>query len=166
VGERVFKHLARIAVHFPHPGYPGRIIQFTYYHVTKLLERDATDPLITDKEWQAPSRYLAAVSAALQHQETYDLGISHPVDQNHHILHQRMGARTATGRFINCPDSTQEDDEIWILAGLSRPAVLRKTLQVERNMVCYQYVGQAYVYGIMMGEAMVDSPTLTSILLV
>lgn len=44
------------------------------------------------------------------------------------------------------PVSAQQGDQVWILAGLKAPAVLR---QVERG---YQFIGSCYIHGLMRGE--------------
>ncbi|CAM1504189.1 Fc.00g017800.m01.CDS01 [Cosmosporella sp. VM-42] len=61
------------------------------------------------------------------------------------------------------PLSAKAGDEIWILPGLSAPAVLRRTersveealsqVSLDENAARYHFVGAAYVHGIMGGEA-------------
>jgi len=50
------------------------------------------------------------------------------------------------------PRSAQAGDQVWILPGANVPFILRP-LAVETN---YQLIGEAYVHGIMKGEALVE----------
>lgn len=60
------------------------------------------------------------------------------------------------------PINTQVGDQVWILAGMSTPAVLRTALSGN-----YIFLGEAYVHGIMHGEVADGFPeeTLDDILL-
>ena len=44
--------------------------------------------------------------------------------------------------------SLRDSDELWVLAGFKTPAILRRRLNGR-----YQFIGQAYVHGMMHGEA-------------
>jgi hypothetical protein len=56
----------------------------------------------------------------------------------------------STGRFLGlCPRSTIPGDLVWVLGGLSVPAILRL-----RTDGAYTFIGDAYVHGIMYGEVM------------
>ncbi|KAF3763583.1 hypothetical protein M406DRAFT_323213 [Cryphonectria parasitica EP155] len=77
-----------------------------------------------------------------------------------HIFHRHVFLRsrffiTYGGRIgIGCPD-TQVDDVIYILSGGDVPFILREH---QKDVVArqYTYVGDAYVHGIMDGEAIED----------
>ncbi|KAH7137001.1 heterokaryon incompatibility protein-domain-containing protein [Dactylonectria estremocensis] len=58
---------------------------------------------------------------------------------------------TARGNLGSGPTDMQEGDHICVLMGSKVPVVLR---DVEEKPGCYEYVGHAYVHGIMHGEAL------------
>ncbi|KAH0565451.1 hypothetical protein GP486_001151 [Trichoglossum hirsutum] len=51
------------------------------------------------------------------------------------------------GRYGITTLSAEEGDEVWIVAGVDTPCVLRPARANE-----YEFIGEAYVHGIMMGE--------------
>lgn len=65
---------------------------------------------------------------------------------------QRALITTHSGQLGLAPSSVQKGDEVWILAGSNSPSILRRT-PVSGE---YELVGQAYVHGIMYGEAVRD----------
>ncbi|KAK0648064.1 heterokaryon incompatibility protein-domain-containing protein [Cercophora newfieldiana] len=164
IGERMLECLAYIV---QHNGRNSLLTSDTLSrNVMRILEADNTDPSVTSKDLKAPGRFLAAILRCRKPEisQFLDHRIFRAIDAN--MSTPRWVALTAEGRFITCPDYTKPGDEIWILAGSPVPVVLRKTSNTEKGLDCYEYVGQAYVYGIMHGEAMAGSPALTSIFLV
>ncbi|KAK4185047.1 hypothetical protein QBC35DRAFT_465906 [Podospora australis] len=69
--------------------------------------------------------------------------------------------RTADNYLGLGPVSTEEGDQIWILSGAPVPFVLRQV-----NEGRYRVIGEAYVHGIMHGEAVQEGSTSNSICLV
>ena len=59
--------------------------------------------------------------------------------------------RTGTQLICLGPDTTRKGDEVWVLAGGFTPFVLRRTKGQDKK---YQFLGEAYVHGMMHGEAM------------
>jgi len=59
------------------------------------------------------------------------------------------------------PISSQVGDEIWVLKGSRAPFILRR-----KGTGQYQLIGEAYVHGIMHGEAVEGNFKLTSLELV
>jgi len=57
--------------------------------------------------------------------------------------------------------STKTSDQIWILGGSLVPVILKRVSEGRYNLV-----GQAFVYGVMHGEAVDGTKELGSILLV
>lgn len=57
--------------------------------------------------------------------------------------------RTARNYLGIGPYSAQENDEIWVIRGARVPFILRS-----RGNGTYQILGEAYVHGIMYGEAL------------
>jgi Heterokaryon incompatibility protein (HET) len=60
---------------------------------------------------------------------------------------------TAEGYIGNGPDSLQEQDEIWIIKGSDVPLAVRKLPNAAIDQRRYQLLGEAYVHGVMHGEA-------------
>lgn len=71
---------------------------------------------------------------------------------------------TLDRRYLGlAPLSAKQGDEVWILPGLSVPAVLRRIdkrvedglseLSIDEAVAKYEFVGAAYIHGIMRGEA-------------
>lgn len=50
------------------------------------------------------------------------------------------------------PIDVREGDEVWILAGLSEPAVLRPSRAKAQQVKVREFIGAAYVHGLMNGE--------------
>ena len=67
------------------------------------------------------------------------------------VLRGRRVIRAEDGYLGLAPRSTQPGDEIWIFPGSFVPLVLRK---VDLSRRQYRLVGEAYVHGIMRGEAL------------
>ncbi|KAH8653278.1 heterokaryon incompatibility protein-domain-containing protein [Tricladium varicosporioides] len=67
---------------------------------------------------------------------------------NRVCIHRRLG-RTDLNLLAMVPASTEPGDSIWILPGLSTPFVFREMFYGN-----FQLIGEAYVHGIMSGEAM------------
>jgi hypothetical protein len=60
------------------------------------------------------------------------------------------------GKLGLAPRSTENGDEIWIFMGATTPFVLRKLDELDGDKKVYRFIGNAYVHGVMKGEAMVD----------
>lgn len=56
------------------------------------------------------------------------------------------------------PPNTRAGDEVWVLFGGNTPFVLRKKDEKLANAKCRErsFIGDAYVHGIMAGEAVVN----------
>jgi hypothetical protein len=50
------------------------------------------------------------------------------------------------------PIDLRKDDEVWVLAGLSEPVVLRPSLAKAQHVKTREFIGAAYVHGVMHGE--------------
>ena len=74
---------------------------------------------------------------------------------------RRRTVFTKDGRFAVAPMSTKTSDQIWILGGSLVPVILKRVSEGRYNLV-----GQAFVYGVMHGEAVDGTKELGSILLV
>lgn len=81
--------------------------------------------------------------------EVMDLGQELPSAKERVVL-----ITTQTGHLGLAPKMVQEGDEVWILAGSNSPILLRRT-EVSRE---YDLVGEAYIHGLMYGEAVRDRP--------
>ena len=68
----------------------------------------------------------------------------------------RQLVKTDSGRVGLASTSATVGDEVWILSGASVPFVLRRVSKDSQ----YRLVGEAYVHGIMDGEARADPPGL------
>ncbi|KAM0549947.1 hypothetical protein ACHAPJ_009194 [Fusarium lateritium] len=66
---------------------------------------------------------------------------------------QKLPFLTDTGYLGMGLESTQPGDEVWVVSGCLTPVILRKT-EAEAND--YSLVGEAYVHGVMQGEAVTD----------
>lgn len=51
------------------------------------------------------------------------------------------------------PVDTRKGDEVWILAGLSQPVVLRHSTAKSRAGLVREFLGTAYVHRVINGEA-------------
>jgi hypothetical protein len=60
------------------------------------------------------------------------------------------------GKLGLAPKRTDNGDEIWIFMGATTPFVLRKVDEVDGDKKVYRFIGNAYVHGVMKGEAMVE----------
>jgi hypothetical protein len=61
---------------------------------------------------------------------------------------------STAGRLAGaCPLSAQPQDEVWLLRGLPYPVILRRQPGGPREKQGWVFVGDAYVFGIMFGEA-------------
>jgi len=130
-----------------------------------LLALDQADPAARPEEWQTPEGFQGAVETCRRSKQGgYGPEIEMAMGANLTVMRVAL---TTANRLVVGPDSTRTGDEIWILAGSDFPVVLRKSQRGDiGDKPCYEYVGQAYVYGVMHGEAMADNPELASILLV
>lgn len=63
------------------------------------------------------------------------------------------------------PIDLREGDEVWVLAGLSEPVVLRPSRAESQQVKAREFIGVAYVHGIMNGEAAGSSLPKENILL-
>jgi hypothetical protein len=68
--------------------------------------------------------------------------------------------RTDGGFLGNGPEDIEAGDEVWVLAGSRRPAVLRKLNNGNRMLV-----GEAYVHSLMYGEFIGLSRDIVNIVL-
>jgi hypothetical protein len=73
------------------------------------------------------------------------------------MLRHRTLFVTKNGFLGLGPESMESDDEVWLVAGLSCPAILRP---VAGPNVQYILVGTAFVHGIMNGELMTEEAKL------
>jgi hypothetical protein len=70
---------------------------------------------------------------------------------------------TDTGHLTCAPESVEVGDEVWIVSGCPTPLILRKAGDRTGS---YALVGEAYVHGVMYGEAVSDEIAWESICLV
>jgi len=78
--------------------------------------------------------------------------------------------RGEDGHMGISPQTTTVEDEVWILAGLRRPALLRRrkgdsARDITREAPRYEFIGILYVHGIMDGEAVSDDAEWQNIVL-
>jgi hypothetical protein len=64
----------------------------------------------------------------------------------------KMGRYKAKSLFGLAPRGTKEGDLIWILLGCSVPVILR--LDTSRKTKKYELLGEAYIYGMLNGDAL------------
>jgi hypothetical protein len=60
------------------------------------------------------------------------------------------------GKLGLAPEKTESGDKVWVFMGASTPFVLRKLDGSDGGRNLYQFVGCAYIHGVMKGEAMED----------
>jgi len=87
--------------------------------------------------------------------------------EEYDLWERRFGNRTmrlAPARLFRTTKQTlglakspvRPGDEIWVLYGATVPFVLRPRAHNAGHTRCYEFMGEAYVHGIMDGEAVVD----------
>ncbi|GME60225.1 heterokaryon incompatibility protein-domain-containing protein [Neofusicoccum parvum] len=89
------------------------------------------------------------VDAAREERAANEFGF---VSRYRRTSYARTVFRTDAGQLGNGPRRLEVGDQVWVLAGASVPFVLRAQARGG-----YQLVGEAYVHGIMNGEAL-DAP--------
>ncbi|KAK1760089.1 heterokaryon incompatibility protein-domain-containing protein [Echria macrotheca] len=85
-----------------------------------------------------------------------------------YVTRQRRVFRTDTGLLGLGPEDLKEGDEAWVLAGMSTVAMLRrgKAISTSSEEARYEFLGAAYVHGIMHGEAVAEDCIPANIVLV
>ena len=68
--------------------------------------------------------------------------------------------RSDTDMLGVAPNGTKIEDEVWILAGTIKPVVLRS-----KGGPNYEFLGAAYVHGVMWGEALPENPEWSVVVL-
>ena len=76
-------------------------------------------------------------------------------------LSKRRICRTSNDLLVKGPTSAETNDEIWIIRDSRIPFLLRPILGSEN----YQFVGPAYVHGIMFGAVMKENPAFKPVTL-
>jgi hypothetical protein len=119
---------------------------------TAILKADAEDPSSTSSH--TADEFLQMIvhtieTSSLDPSDT--LNFSRLLTEQLETVMHRQYVFTEGSRFAIGPESAEPGDEIWILAGSNVPIVLRKASS--GNASRYSFVGQAYVHGIMFGEA-------------
>lgn len=84
------------------------------------------------------------VNVRALHDKVWDCIYAHMTQRNLFI--------TSDGRIAKGSTSIQENDEVWLLHGATVPYILRPVKDRK-----YEFVGEAYVHGIMQGEAFDES---------
>ncbi|KAK5659301.1 hypothetical protein OQA88_1394 [Cercophora sp. LCS_1] len=137
-------------------------------YMSELLDEDSADSRASSSSSSSsmPDResfkrvFETALSANGHHpdyrarftQLIYDLSTS---------LACRRMVLTKDKRLAVAPLSSQTGDEVWILGGSAVPVILRKVSEG-----CYKLLGQAYVHGVMHGEAVGDGMGFMGIILI
>jgi hypothetical protein len=117
-----------------------------------------TSTLLSQLSTQAP---FAAISKALRAGTLQNLRDRDDFDESFRIAYYgRRLFRTVKGYFGITAQSLQKGDSVWVLAGADTPIVLRKWPDD-----AWQLVGEAYVFGIMNGEALVRATQLEKVIL-
>ncbi|KAH7075909.1 heterokaryon incompatibility protein-domain-containing protein [Paraphoma chrysanthemicola] len=70
---------------------------------------------------------------------------------------------TKTGYIGIGPPQTRSGDKVWIFSGGNVPFVMRSTDEDKEGCPQLELVGDAYVHGVMDGEAMEDEPNLQTV---
>ncbi|KAK4452764.1 heterokaryon incompatibility protein-domain-containing protein [Podospora aff. communis PSN243] len=85
-----------------------------------------------------------------------------------YVMRQRRVFRTDTGLLGVGPDDLKIGDEAWVLAGMDTPAILRrgKGMSTGSGEARCEFLGAAYVHGIMHGEAVPEDCVMTDLVLV
>ena len=81
----------------------------------------------------------------------------------------RVVFRTSSGLLGVGPIDLKVGDEVWVLAGAMTPLVLRNKKRVDdkesQGVQHYEYLGAAYVHGMMNGEAIIQDAAMQDIIL-
>ncbi|KAK4161787.1 heterokaryon incompatibility protein-domain-containing protein [Cladorrhinum sp. PSN259] len=107
-------------------------------------------------------------SAAYERRRFDDNGGSNPLNgefrrRSEVSLSCRVVFRTDGGLLLGLgPADMQIDDEVWVLAGADTPAILRPSTTKRRQ---YSFLGPAFVYGMMHGQAVKHWPDAQDIVL-
>ena len=131
---------------------------------TSLLRADADDPLATAT--YRPDDFQSLLEHAMG-QEGIHPDFRGTFSQLETEQTLSLGARqylfTAGERLIIGALSSLPGDEIWVLGGCTVPVILRKVSSYDDRR--YNFVGQAYVHGVMEGEAAIGVTDFQDILL-
>jgi hypothetical protein len=106
------------------------------------------------KEEHEGSEYNStALSHTLERIGDGDLGNSADYGrQTELVTGYRIVFRTNNKLLGAGPVDAHEGDEVWILAGLSEPVILRPNLAKPQHFKTREFIGIAYVHGVMNGE--------------
>lgn len=119
------------------------------------------------KEEPEGSAYnVTALLQTLERIEEGDLGNSADYGrQTELITGYRIVFRTSNKLLGAGPVDLRKGDEVWVLAGLSEPAVLRPYLAKPQHVKTREFIGIAYVHGVMHGQATGSSSPKENIVL-
>ena len=112
----------------------------------RRLSTDSSRQSARFKRWMT---WCLTIGAVHEDKSVSDEGIRSLIETFGIVSEGRSFVVTKSGRLAWCPQTCQEGDIISVLAGGRVPFVLRK-VEGQEN---YQLVGDAYVHGIMDGEA-------------
>lgn len=107
------------------------------------------------KKWEA-------WTAANHDRSTYDNDVAQFLTAHVTAVLGRRLVRTSNGHLAIVPETTKEGDVMVILAGGTLPYVLRPCQddgQDEEHTRSFTFIGDAYAFGIMDGEAWPDDPS-------
>ena len=130
-----------------------------------VLEADSADPLATPSHTVSQLTKLFKFARKkgghrkdhLSRFSQFDYDLKYTNASRRYIFTER-------GRLVLGPLSVEIGDEVWILGGSGFPVVLRPVPST--GVPRYRFVGQAYVHGVMQGEALVGGNVPDTILLV
>jgi len=85
-----------------------------------------------------------------------------------YVMRDRRVFRTDTGLLGVGPEDLKLGDEVWVLAGMSTPAIIRrgKGTSTGPGETRSEFLGAAYVHGIMHGEAVAEDCMTADLILV
>jgi len=161
-GELVFELIAWSAARLHSSGEPPERWGLICANMEDLLDEDSADQQALpacDAE-KFTSIFNAALLAKGYHPD-YRARFTQLIYRMGTSFSHRRTVFTSDERLAIAPLSTQAGDQIWILGGSSTPVILRSVSEG-----CYSLVGQAFVYGVMDGEAVAGTKELEGIFLV
>ena len=127
-------------------------------------EQNSGDAIRAPQSMQNGYNQLIELGRTVSLQEALDHEISIPADAAHYqtvmprMKHNRVPFVTENGRLGLGPHCIQHGDVVFLLRGAQVPVILRH--EYGQGGGTYRIVGEAYVLGIMDGEAVNDNATL------
>lgn len=123
------------------------------------FERSINEPRVTPwirlfrEEPEGSAYNITALLQAFERIGEGDLGNSADYGRQAELVTgYRIVFRTNNKLLGAGPIDLREGDEVWVLAGLSDPVVLRLNLAKPQHVKTREFIGVAYVHGVMHGE--------------